>query len=113
MTLPIPSAVAQSKAFACRHCGARMTCPQDFEEYQHRDCGGLVEYEPPWPLTKRELQVAVALAYGRRNADIASALSISIKTVDTHRQHILKKLEIKNNVELARLAIRDGMVGNP
>lgn len=57
-------------------------------------------------LTSREDQVARMLAKGETNRWIAEALDISIKTVDTHRLHVLKKTQCKNNVELCRLAIR-------
>lgn len=61
-------------------------------------------------LTTRERAVARLLAIGERNSDIADVLEISIKTVDTHRGHILKKLKLRNNVDLAREALRYGFV---
>lgn len=61
-------------------------------------------------LSPREYQVAEAIASGLTNREIATALTISIKTVDTHRGHVLKKLGCKNNVALVRLMIRDGVV---
>lgn len=61
-------------------------------------------------LTRRESMIAVALSTGFKNSEIAKELGISVKTVDTHRLHILKKLELRNNVELARFAIREGYV---
>lgn len=65
----------------------------------------------PYPeLTERELECAFMLARGETNREIAKALGISIKTVDTHRGHLLKKLGTRNNVALARLMIRDGLV---
>lgn len=67
--------------------------------------------EPAFPeLTAREREVALLIARGEPNREIATALGVSIKTVDTHRLHILKKLACRNNVELARLAIRRGHV---
>lgn len=59
-------------------------------------------------LTVREREVASMLCRGMKNAEIAEAMGISIKTVDTHRGHVLSKLEVRNNVELLRLAIRKG-----
>ena len=61
-------------------------------------------------LTNRELEVALMLGRGETNREISKALAISIKTVDTHRGHLLKKLECKNNVSLARRLIREGLV---
>ena len=68
---------------------------------------------PPGPLsvlTTREREVALLLARGDTNREISTALGISIKTIDTHRGHILKKLELRGNVALTRWAIRNGLV---
>jgi len=59
-------------------------------------------------LTTRERAVAELLILGKPNREIAVALDISIKTVDTHRGHVMQKLEVANNVELLRLAVRKG-----
>jgi DNA-binding CsgD family transcriptional regulator len=65
----------------------------------------------PFPqLSDRERAVALRLSLGKTNREIADELGISIKTVDTHRLHLMRKLECRNNVELARLAIREGYV---
>lgn len=61
-------------------------------------------------LTGREIEVAKFLATGSTNREIAEILELSVKTIDTHRGHILKKLGCRNNVELARQALRDGVV---
>lgn len=60
----------------------------------------------PKQLTEREMQVALMLAVGANNHEVADKLEMSVKTVDTHRAHVLKKLECRNNVELARHALR-------
>ena len=61
-------------------------------------------------LTLRERQVAAMLAAGATNRAIAESLKVSIKTVDTHRGHVLKKLKLANNTMLAHLAIASGWV---
>ena len=61
-------------------------------------------------LTKRESEIFKMLAEGKANRDIAKELFISVRTVDTHRTNILKKLNVKSNVELAKLAISSGMI---
>jgi DNA-binding NarL/FixJ family response regulator len=63
---------------------------------------------PASALTAREQQVMEMLARGMTNREIAEHLSISIKTVDTHRGHILKKLGLRNNSELTRFAVKHG-----
>jgi DNA-binding NarL/FixJ family response regulator len=66
------------------------------------------EVHPAGALTGREQQVMEMLARGMTNREIALALAISIKTVDTHRSHILKKLGVRNNSELTRFALKHG-----
>ena len=68
--------------------------------------------ETPFPeLTTREREVAELLIIGRKNSEIAGELDVSIKTVDTHRGHVMQKLEVPNNVALLRLAIAKGWHG--
>ena len=66
---------------------------------------------PASALTAREQQVMEMLARGMTNREIAEHLEISIKTVDTHRGHVLKKLGLRNNSELTRFAVKHGYVG--
>jgi DNA-binding NarL/FixJ family response regulator len=68
------------------------------------------EGNPASALTAREQQVMEMLARGMTNREIAEHLVISIKTVDTHRGHVLKKLGLRNNSELTRFAVKHGYV---
>jgi len=61
-------------------------------------------------LSMRELQVLRRLALGNTNREIADAYRISIKTVDTYRQRLLKKLNLRNNAELSRFAIQNRLI---
>jgi DNA-binding NarL/FixJ family response regulator len=61
-------------------------------------------------LSNREREIMVLLANGKPNREIGKLLSISVRTVDTHRSNILKKLGFKNNAELVKLAIAEGWV---
>jgi two-component system invasion response regulator UvrY len=61
-------------------------------------------------LSNRELQVLRRLAMGRTNHEIAEAYGISIKTVDTYRLRLLKKLNLRNNAELSRFAIQNKLI---
>jgi two-component system invasion response regulator UvrY len=58
----------------------------------------------PGSLSMRELQVLKRLAMGATNQEIAESYNISVKTVDTHRQRILKKLGLRNNADISRFA---------
>ena len=61
-------------------------------------------------LSMRELQVLRRLAMGQTNREIASAYHISIKTVDTYRARLLKKLGLRNNAELSRFAMQNQLI---
>lgn len=64
----------------------------------------------PNDLTRREQEVLALLASGKRNQEVADDLFISIKTVDTHRTHILDKLGLKNTAELVKYAIKTKLI---
>jgi two-component system invasion response regulator UvrY len=61
-------------------------------------------------LSQREFEVFRLLAEGKTVNDIADILSLSPKTVGTHHTNIKQKLNVSNSAELARLAIRSGLV---
>lgn len=61
-------------------------------------------------LTKREIEVLKHLADGKPNREIGKLLHISTRTVDTHRSNILKKLMVKTNAELVKVAISAGLI---
>jgi len=60
-------------------------------------------------LTPREIEVLQLLAEGKNKKQIASRLHVSVKTVGTHRQHIMNKLGIHSVAELTKYAIRVGL----
>src|SRR5205085_3366448 len=61
-------------------------------------------------LTTREREVLRLAAEGHGNAEIASRLFISRRTVETHRAHAMKKLGLRNQIELVLYAVREGIV---
>jgi len=61
-------------------------------------------------LSDREYQVFCLLASGKTTSEIAAELFLSIKTIGTFRTRILKKMGMKNNAELARYAIQNGLI---
>ncbi len=61
----------------------------------------------PRLLTSREREVLQLLAEGRANKEVATTLSISTKTAETHRSRIMAKLEMHSMSELVRYAIRN------
>jgi two-component system, NarL family, response regulator NreC len=61
-------------------------------------------------LTPREQEVLTWIAEGYSNREIADALVISVKTVDRHRENIMRKLQLHNRVELVKYAIEKGLI---
>lgn len=63
----------------------------------------------PLALTERQREVLRLMAEGRSTRQIAEALDVSVKTVETHRKHIMDRLEIRTVAELTKFAIREGI----
>ena len=61
-------------------------------------------------LSKRELEVLKLFAEGMTNQEIADKLFISIRTVESHKNHIMARLELKTTVDLVKFAIRNNIV---
>ena len=61
-------------------------------------------------LSEREREIFQLIAEGYSNKDIADLLSISVATVETHRAHILQKLDVHNTAELVLYAVRRGVI---
>jgi two-component system, NarL family, response regulator NreC len=62
------------------------------------------------PLSEREHEVLRLLALGHTNQEIASTLFLSVRTVETHRAHIMQKLRIATRAELVRYALEQGLL---
>ena len=65
---------------------------------------------PSKRLTKREREIVQLLAEGRSNKEVADALGISVRTAETHRASILRKLSLASVADLVRYAIRHKMI---
>ncbi len=72
--------------------------------------GGATGNENKSRLTPRELEVLKSISLGFSNKKIAKILHISIKTVDTHRTHIMQKLNIHTTADLVRYAAAHGLI---
>lgn len=60
-------------------------------------------------LTAREREVLQLIAEGKSTKQIASNLSVSIKTIETHRQQVMDKLNMRSIAELTKYAVREGL----
>jgi two-component system response regulator NreC len=61
-------------------------------------------------LTPREREVLILIADGLTNSEIGEQLEISVKTVDRHRENIMRKLDIHSRIDLVKYAIREGLI---
>jgi two-component system, NarL family, response regulator NreC len=61
-------------------------------------------------LTSREREILQLLAEGKSNKEVSADLNISLYTVETHRSHILQKLDLHNSAELVLYAVRKGII---
>ena len=61
-------------------------------------------------LTAREREIVQLLAEGKLNKEVADILGISVKTVETHRTNIMRKLRFHSVGELVRYAVRNNIV---
>ena len=60
-------------------------------------------------LTPREREVLQLIAEGRKTTQIASLLGVSVKTVESHRKNIMRKLDLHSVAELTKYALREGL----
>ena len=63
-------------------------------------------------LSARELEILKLVAGGKSNQEIAEKLFISIRTVESHKNHIMQKLELKSTVDLIKFALKNNMIEN-
>jgi DNA-binding NarL/FixJ family response regulator len=76
----------------------------------HIAAEGAAEAALPNPLTPREIEVLGLLASGRTNRRIAEELHLSLSTVKTHLEHIIKKLEVSDRTQAAVKALEMGLL---
>lgn len=98
------------KAIRKVHAGSRYLSEEAAEALALRVAKGKSGQSPLDLLSTRELQVLRRLALGHTNREIAENYNISIKTVDTYRLRLLKKLSLRNNAELSRFAIQNRLI---
>ncbi|MBM3746509.1 MAG: response regulator transcription factor, partial [Acidobacteria bacterium] len=61
-------------------------------------------------LTDREKEILQLLAEGKSNKEVASILNLSTYTVETHRSHIMQKLDLHNSAEIVLYAVRKKII---
>lgn len=61
-------------------------------------------------LSEREMEILKLIAEGKSTREISDKLFISVKTVGTHKQHILSKLDLKTNTDIIKFALKHGLI---
>ena len=64
------------------------------------------------PLSDREKQVLISLAWGHSNKEIATELGLSVKTVETYKVRVAEKLGLRSRTEMVQYAVRQGWLTN-
>jgi DNA-binding NarL/FixJ family response regulator len=90
-------AVAEGAGYVEPELGARLVTPNGSPALE--------------PLSERERDIVHLLALGYTNQEIGKKLYISVRTVDTHRAHIMRKLELETRAELVMFALANGIIG--
>jgi len=85
------------------------------ERYLNPRLGARIAAEPPPgppdDLSEREVSVLRLIALGHTNTEIGEQLYISVRTVETHRSHIQRKLMLSSRAELVRYALDHKLIG--
>lgn len=76
-----------------------------------RSTEGVPANDPGQALSPREREIVQLLAEGKSNKEVARALGITVKTAETHRSNIMRKMEFASLSDLIRYAIRNNIVG--
>jgi two-component system, NarL family, response regulator NreC len=92
--------VAQGGRYVHPALGARLIAAEEQERVRAEED----------PLSDREREVLRLLALGHTNQEIAKMLYLSVRTVETHRAHIMQKLRLTSRAELVRHAIDQGLL---
>jgi DNA-binding NarL/FixJ family response regulator len=79
-------------------------------ELEFKARGGRRSFKPAGQLTPREREVLQLLAEGKSNKEVGHLLGISVKTAETHRARVMRKLAVDSVADLVRYAIRNGFI---
>jgi len=61
-------------------------------------------------LSDREREVLQLIAEGKSNKEVAQALDVAVSTVESHRKHVMEKLDLHNTAAIVRFAVRKGLI---
>jgi DNA-binding NarL/FixJ family response regulator len=75
-----------------------------------KSAGSKTEVEDRYHLTKKEKQILSMVIDGKQNKQISESLDISVRTIETHRFNIMKKLGVNNAVDMVNKTIKENLV---
>lgn len=90
--------------------GGKKTLSDDITNLVIKEYLDPIETEAHSKLSERELEVLKLYAEGKSTREIGDKLFISVKTVGTHKQHILEKLELSSVTDMIKYAIKKGLI---
>jgi DNA-binding NarL/FixJ family response regulator len=107
----VSPSISGEKTVACVRAGAEDVIPKPYMSRLPESISHAVSIRRPLQkLTPRQIEVLRLVAEGRRTRDIASELKLSVKTVESHRGEVMKRLGIHDVVSLVRYASRVGLI---
>lgn len=91
-----------------------ISCLKEGEDYLHPSLGvQMAQHRSSTTvLTARECQIAKLIALGYTNREISQAIYVSVRTVETHRSHIMAKLQLERRADLVRWALKNCIIGS-
>lgn len=98
--------VAKGEKYYSHHASNILVNQYLTNQQKPKEKSGEVKFD----LTKRELEILTFITEGLSNKDIATKLDKSVRTIETHRFNIMKKLKVSNVVELIRVAQEEKLV---
>jgi len=98
------------KAIEIVHTGEAFFSPDVARAALNQYVRGAGEGPHPAHISNREREVLIAIAEGLSNKEIASRLGVGVRTVETHRERIMRKLNIHSIAGLTRFAIQKGLI---
>ncbi len=102
--------VAAGRPYLCSELGLQLLHRTQAQTQQLAPPPPELPVPNPYNFSPRELEVLELLAAGLTNADIATRLHTSKRTIETHRQHLLDKTQARNVAVLVRLAVAQGLL---
>ncbi|MEO8910077.1 MAG: response regulator transcription factor [Gemmatimonadaceae bacterium] len=107
----VTGVVDEAETVACIRSGAEdVILKSNLHRLAPSIAGAVSMRQPLEKLTHRQIEVLRLVAEGHRTRDIASRLKLSVKTVESHRGEVMKRLGIHDVVSLVRFAMRVGLI---